>query len=246
MKNQQIFPFSVLLLAVSAAAQTNTLPTSGNVGIGTTDPDTILDVTGTSRFELTPFGITTSTLMNSGNVNDVLRINAPYSASPYGGSNAGAAWGIRFIGTTATSDNRNTTQKGPAIYAVSEDPSAGFNRANGLALYTNTLDSPATERVRISNGGFVGIGTTAPGATLEVNGNIKLTFNSGASVIFPDGTVQSTAWSGTLCGGDYAESVDVTGERTQYEPGDVLVVDPDHPARFLKASGRYSTSVAGI
>jgi hypothetical protein len=44
MKNQQIFPFSVLLLAVGAAAQTNTLPTSGNVGIGTMSPTAVLQV----------------------------------------------------------------------------------------------------------------------------------------------------------------------------------------------------------
>lgn len=79
-----------------------------------------------------------------------------------------------------------------------------------------------------------------------IRGNLNLTTGSGASIFFPDGTVQSTAWSGTLCGGDYAESVDITGERAQYEPGDVLVVDPDHPGRFIKASERYSTSVAGI
>jgi hypothetical protein len=94
--------------------------------------------------------------------------------------------------------------------------------------------------------GNVGIGTISPSAKLEVNGNITLTSGSGASMIFSDGTVQSTAWSGTLSGGDYAEAVDITGERSQYEPGDVLVVDPDHPGHFLKATERYSTLVAGI
>lgn len=94
--------------------------------------------------------------------------------------------------------------------------------------------------------GNVGIGTSSPGSKLEVNGNLKLTSGSGASVTFADGTVQSTAWTGSLCGGDYAESVDVTGKRTHYEPGDVLVIDPDHPGHFLKARERYSTRVAGI
>jgi hypothetical protein len=80
---------------------------------------------------------------------------------------------------------------------------------------------------------------------LTLAGNVKLTGN-GASITFPDGSVQSTAWTGSLCGGDYAESVDVTGDRTHYEPGDVLVVDPDHPGHFLKAAEPYSTLVAGI
>ncbi len=78
-------------------------------------------------------------------------------------------------------------------------------------------------------GGNVGIGTSSPGAKLEVDGGVKLTSGSGASMIYADGTVQSTAWTGTLTGGDYAESMDVTGSREQYEPGDVLVLDPNHP-----------------
>jgi hypothetical protein len=98
----------------------------------------------------------------------------------------------------------------------------------------------------ILNGGNVGIGTTSPGAKLEVDGNVKLTAGSGASITFQDGSVQSIAYTGVTCGGDYAESVDVTGDRTKYEPGDVLVIDPNVPGKFLKANEPYSTLVAGI
>jgi hypothetical protein len=94
--------------------------------------------------------------------------------------------------------------------------------------------------------GRVGIGTTSPGATLEVDGNVKLTAKSGASITFADDTVQSTAYTGVTCGGDYAESVDVIGGLTSYEPGDLLVIDPNHPGRFLKSAKPYSTLVAGI
>jgi hypothetical protein len=48
------------------------------------------------------------------------------------------------------------------------------------------------------------------------------------------------------CGGDYAESVDVMNGRTKYEPGDLLVIDPNAPGRFLKSAEAYSTLVAGI
>ena len=68
----------------------------------------------------------------------------------------------------------------------------------------------------------------------------------GTSMLFGDGTNQTTAWTGVLCGGDYAESVDVVGGRTQYEPGDVMVIDPANPGSFLKSSESYSTLVAGI
>jgi hypothetical protein len=101
-------------------------------------------------------------------------------------------------------------------------------------------------------GGNVGIGTTSPGATvpgtkLEVNGGITLTTNSGGAITFQDGTKQSTAYTGVTCtGADYAEAIDVTGDRTTYEPGDLLVLDPNAPGKFLKSNQSYSTLVAGI
>jgi hypothetical protein len=96
--------------------------------------------------------------------------------------------------------------------------------------------------------GKVGIGTASPTSTLEVNGSVTLTQDSGGFIKFADGTIQSTAYLGTTCptGGDYAESIDVKGERTQYEPGDVMVIDPANPGHFLKSSEPYSTLVAGI
>jgi hypothetical protein len=98
----------------------------------------------------------------------------------------------------------------------------------------------------VDPGGNVGVGTTAPTQKLEVNGNLRLTNGSAGSIIFADGTTQSTAWTGTLCGGDYAESVEVSGERTRYEPGDVLAIDSSNPGRVIKSSEKYSTTVAGI
>jgi hypothetical protein len=113
--------------------------------------------------------------------------------------------------------------------------------------------SDYTQQVKVTtsgysffNGGNVGIGTTSPGAKLEVDGNVKLTSGSGASITFQDGTVQSTAYTGVSCGGDYAESVDVTGDRKHYEPGDVLVLDANNPGKVLKSVEAYSTSVSGI
>jgi hypothetical protein len=111
-----------------------------------------------------------------------------------------------------------------------------------MIFQTNSRSTQMT----ITSSGNVGIGTTAPGAKLEINGNIKLSSGSGASLTFPDGTVQSTAWSGTLCGGDYAESVNAVGGKTSYEPGDVLVIGEGTAADVTKSTEPYSVLVAGI
>jgi hypothetical protein len=63
-----------------------------------------------------------------------------------------------------------------------------FNVTKNGTLTTNRF-----EAMRIDNTGYVGIGTTTPGAPLEVNGNIKLTTSSGGKIVFQDGTMQGTA-----------------------------------------------------
>jgi hypothetical protein len=104
----------------------------------------------------------------------------------------------------------------------------------------------------------VGLGTPSPAQLLEVNGNAQvdgtLVGNNGgavnvgaAGITFPNGGgTQTTAWTGVLSGGDYAEAVDATGLGKSYEPGDVLVISEDGNGEVEKSSGPYSTMVAGI
>lgn len=133
-----------------------------------------------------------------------------------------------------------------AIYTVG---SPGYN---GNLVFATDGDSQGninpTERMRILYNGNVGIGTATPGATLEVNGNIKMTANPSnpTSITFADSTVQTTAWNGILPGGDYAESVDVLGARENYEPGDLIVIDSTAPGKFQKSDSSYSRLVAGV
>jgi hypothetical protein len=131
-----------------------------------------------------------------------------------------------------------------AIYTVG---ASGYN--GNLVFATdgdNSADFGVTEKMRVTSSGSVGIGTSTPGAMLEVKGNVKLTAGSGASMTYQDGSVQTVAWNGVLSGGDYAESVDVIGDRTRYEPGDVLVIDPASKGKFSKSTEAYSTAVMGI
>lgn len=122
----------------------------------------------------------------------------------------------------------------------------------GFAFYNTGADG--TNRALLAfldgNSGNFGVGTATPASKLEVNGDIRFTAGPGAGLIFKDsnGTdhKQMTAWEGTVPGQDYADSVDVVGPSSGYEPGDVLAIDVQHPRSFVKANAPYSTLVGGI
>jgi len=236
--------FCLVALAMSAAAQTvtgsgtsGTVPvfngtssvtnspisvSGSSVGIGTTSPEATLQVSGTLQIGTTdyqwglPDGAAFLIRANSG---------IPALLSIHQAGNA-----LAELGSKANDPNLYLTN--------------GY--WNGDSGHPNYSFGSTYNSIVLTNNGNMGIGTTAPGAKLEVSGNIKLSGGSGAAITFQDGTTQSTAWTGVVCGGDYAESVDVTGDRTKYEPGDVLVIDPDAPGKFLKSAEPYSTLVTGV
>ena len=104
------------------------------------------------------------------------------------------------------------------------------------------VGSPVTPLMFINSSGWVGVGTLLPQYTLDVAGSIRNTLG----VIFPDGSKQMTAWTGVLCGGDYAEAVNAEGSKRAYEPGDVLVIGDSSDGEVQKSAEPYSTLVAGI
>lgn len=175
---------------------------AGNVGIGTTNPLTKLH---------TDFG----TLTN-GDVNELVLQSKADGSTYYSSS---AITGITFTnwinGYTA-----GTLNRAAGIYGYNADTAERFGRYMGLSFYTSSLDANATEKMRIDQSGYVGIGTTGPSQKLHVTGNARITgalYDSnnspGTSNQILSSTVSGTDWVDIGNLGTFLDIIDVS------EPG---------------------------
>ena len=133
---------------------------SGNVGIGTTTPDSILSVEGNS---------------NAGAVASVTNTNSGSAAlAEFDIRNEHSATGalkLKTLGTGWTTSGFNIQDSGVV--------QAGANLSGGLSIVTSAAapimfyTNGANERVRIDSSGNVGIGTMTPGQKLDVAGTIR-------------------------------------------------------------------------
>ena len=119
----------------------------GKVGIGTTSPDAHLDISAAAG--TTGSNAPTLRLTNSSNVD--YTVGSPIGALEYYHSESS---GAAFPGVAAS------------IKAVVE---VTHGHQVGLAFSTANVDTAATERMRISTSGNVGIGTDDPTAHLEIS-----------------------------------------------------------------------------
>ncbi len=244
-------------------ADSNVFQTSnGNVGIGTTAPDSTVRVFNT-RNSLNKDGV---------GVPEPYAVYATLSKSTIDFSSAirGDALGTKggvfgVIGLTYSRDGAGVDGgaldpdgKGYGVVgslAATSGPGGGGG-VLGTTQLTTGFSSGVRGEARGSSGGSVAIfgqnyspdGSAglfinrANGALLvgAVGASATNVFRvDGNGTVFADGGFQPN-------GADFAESVAVTGDRSRYIAGDLLVIDPTSNRRLTLAQQPYSTMVAGI
>ena len=142
---------------------------SGNIGIGGNSLGSKLGINGTNAVDG----------------------GAKYLIQAYDDSvmAAGVGGGIVFTGNYLGANSVNFA----GIQGFKENGTSG-DYAGALMFTTRAHGGSMTERLRINSAGNVGIGTAAPATKLDVAGQVK---SSSGGFVFPDGTVQTTAATGS-------------------------------------------------
>jgi len=143
------------------------LKSDGRLGIGTTSPDSNLDIEGSGSPELrvTDTTNTVGAYIQSNDTKAIFgsRTNHPVQLE----QNAGAAL---FIDTSKNVGIGTTSPDAQLEVSSSSLSSTGTRRAGLGFLTAGATPGNLTEKLRITNDGNVGIGTTSPDTNLEING----------------------------------------------------------------------------
>lgn len=195
-----------------------TVTSAGDVGIGTSSPQELLEVRGSTTSAGVLYLTTGRTAVVAGDTIGQIAFNAPVEAS---GSDA------RLIGAF--------------IRASAEQSYTATVNSTSLIFATGTSGS-ATEKMRIMSSGYIGIGTNAPSEILHVVGNIFIDTDSN-KLLLGAGKDMSLYYNGT---NGYIKTDEVAASDLHVACGTDKTIVLDEPVwddiQFQISSGRTSSS----
>jgi hypothetical protein len=219
---------------------------SGSIGIGTTAPHGVLNVQETPANSFVIRGTATRTSgFGAGVAGEasnpdgfgVLGTNT-VGVAVTGWMNSGAGWGI--VGNNFGLDSNSG---GGGVEGLIASTNGFVTAVRGTAL-GKSGPSVAVFGEQFSPNGQAGLFVNRAGGNILVgsvsqNPDITVFRVDGSGAVYANGGFRPS-------GADFAESMAVSGDRSKYAPGDLLVIDPTANRHLALAQQPYSTLIAGI
>ena len=168
----------------TANASRITINSSGNVGIGTTSPGARLAIQGTGSYGSVNWGTASDMAIRSSEMTDsayhsILQLVSIRQSLTTGNAANG------YLGFSTIDDSNAQGMLDAGRIAIVNESVSSRNSATALSFWTNpggVVDTvPATEKVRITSAGNVGIGTTNPQTALHISGATPFIMVNGTS-----------------------------------------------------------------
>ena len=150
---------------------------NGNVGIGTTAPGAKLEIKGTGSYQAsyTPYPATNAVVFSNVMSDDLYHSILQLVSSRQSLEAGNGANGYLGFSTIDNSNGEGIVDAGRI--AIVNESGSSRNSPTALSFWTNAgtgglYSNPATEKMRITSDGNVGIGTTSPDTKLKVVTNV--------------------------------------------------------------------------
>jgi hypothetical protein len=232
---------------ITVKAQNASNQGSGIMGIVTSPTGNTVGVIGRSDSVVGNgvYGVTTSPTGSAEAISGTAMANQGHGIGGYAVSTTGNAIGA-FGKSYSAQGTGVVGESSPSIAGYTTYGVAGYAHGNAGTAVLGNEDSTTGNTIGVRGNVFSPSGTA--GYFMSFGGGNLLVGSNGSNNVFRvDGNGKMYANGGTqTSGADFAESVAVRGDRSQYEPGDVLEIDENTNRQIRLAAEPYSTRVAGI